>query len=73
MGDFKTSDILVMSVEQRLELIERIWDTLVDTPEKIPIPSWHINAIDRALSQHEKDPLSGASWVEVRERIVKRP
>ena len=72
MGDIKTSDILAMSVEQRLDLIERVWDTLVDTPDKVPVPAWHLEAIDQALDAHERDPEAGASWDDVRQRILKR-
>ena len=72
MGDFKTSEILALSVEQRLELVERVWDTLVDTPEQIPVPSWHIDAIDQALTARERDANSGSSWEEVKERIARR-
>lgn len=72
MGEIKTADILAMSIEQRLELIERVWDTLADTPEKVPVPAWHLEAIDKALDAHERDPDAGTSWEEVVQRITGR-
>ncbi len=72
MGEIKTAEILAMSVEQRLELIERVWDSLVETPEKVPVPAWHLEAIDRALDAHDRDPEAGASWDEVIQRIKGR-
>jgi putative addiction module component (TIGR02574 family) len=72
MGEIKTSDIAALSVEERLDLIERVWDTLCETPEKILVPAWHIDAIDRAVEAHESDPDAGAAWDEVKQRISDR-
>ena len=72
MGEIKTSDILAMSIEQRLELLELVWDSLVETPEKVLVPAWHLEAIDRALDAHERDPDAGAPWEEVVQKITGR-
>jgi putative addiction module component (TIGR02574 family) len=69
VGEIKTSDIIALSVEERLDLIERIWDTLAATPEKVPVPAWHIEAIDRAIEAHERNPEAGAPWDDVKRRI----
>jgi putative addiction module component (TIGR02574 family) len=66
MGEIKIADIKAMSVEQRLDLIERVWDTLVDTPTEIPIPDWHKDEIETRLQDLEKNPGDGAPWDEVR-------
>jgi putative addiction module component (TIGR02574 family) len=69
MGEIKKSDIIALSVEERLDLIERIWDTLSATPEKVPVPAWHVDAIDQAIEAHSRDPEAGATWDEVKRRI----
>lgn len=72
MGDLKVADIKAMSVEQRLDLIERVWETLVDNPGEIPIPDWHKDEIERRLRDLEQTPEAGAPLDEVEARIVRR-
>jgi putative addiction module component (TIGR02574 family) len=73
MGEIKTADIRAMSVEQRLDLIERVWDTLVDRPGEIPIPDWHQAELERRLRELRENPEAGATLGEVEARILRRP
>jgi putative addiction module component (TIGR02574 family) len=73
MGEIKTDDIKAMTVEQRLDLIERIWDTLAETPEAIPVPDWHRRVLEERQQAFEEDPDAGASWDEAVGRITRRP
>ena len=73
MGEIKIADIKAMTIEQRLDLIERVWDTLVEMPNEIPIPDWHKHELERRLQDLEQDPGAGASLEEVERRIARRP
>jgi putative addiction module component (TIGR02574 family) len=53
MGEIKIADIKAMTVEQRLDLIERVWDTLVEVPAEIPVPDWHKDELDKRLRDIE--------------------
>ena len=35
-----------LSPAERLQLVEAIWDSLLDTPEAIPMPDWHREVLD---------------------------
>jgi putative addiction module component (TIGR02574 family) len=72
MGEIKIADIRAMTVEQRLDLIERVWDTLAETPDAIPVPDWHEDALKKRLGAFEQNPDEGASWDEVERRITRR-
>ena len=58
-----------LTVEERLELLERLWDSLVDTPERIPLTEAQREELDRRLDDFERDPSIGIPWDEVRKRI----
>jgi len=72
MGEIKIADIKAMTVEQRLDLIEQVWDTLVETPDAIPVPDWHKDALEKRLQAFEENPEAGASWDEVEKRVTRR-
>ena len=42
-------EILRLPAEQRLELIEEIWDSLAADAEQVPVPERHRRELDRRL------------------------
>jgi putative addiction module component (TIGR02574 family) len=59
-------------VEDRLELVFRLWDQLVDDGWR-PEPSDELTAeLDRRLAAHEADPTNVRTWEQVLKR-VRRP
>jgi putative addiction module component (TIGR02574 family) len=60
------NQILRLSVQDRLDLIEEIWDSLAESPESLPVTDAQRRELDRRLAEHKKDPSSGRSWEEVR-------
>lgn len=61
-----------LTPEQRLELLERLWDSLTATPERIPVTAAQREELDRRLDELERDPSAGIPWDEVRKRILGR-
>ena len=59
-----TEEISRLSVEERLRLINMLWDS-IDDPETLPVPDSHRRALDEALEDYERDPEAGQSWEEV--------
>lgn len=60
-------EILALTLEERLQLMERIWDSLGASEASVPVPEWHKAELDRRLD----DPAEQAnvSWDEVRARL----
>lgn len=63
------SEILELPVEQRLKLIEAIWDSIAEFPEAIPLTEAQKHELDRRLDDLEKNPDAGSPWPEVKARI----
>jgi len=45
-----------LSVEQRLELIGELWDSIPDSPDELPVPEWHRAELKRRLAAADADP-----------------
>jgi putative addiction module component (TIGR02574 family) len=59
--------------EDRLELVFRLWDQLVEDGWR-PEPDEDLSAeLDRRLAAHEADPTNVRTWEQVLQRVRKRP
>jgi len=63
------SEILELPVEQRLKLVETIWDSIAEFPEAIPLTEAQKRELDRRLEELERNPDAGSPWPEVRRRL----
>ena len=63
---------LSLSVEDRLELIEELWDSLVAAPEAIPVTDAQRRELARRRRVHARNPSAAKSWGEVRARLARR-
>lgn len=61
-----------LTPEERLELLERLWDSLTETPERIPLTDAQREELDRRLDELDRDGSTGIPWDEVRKRIQGR-
>jgi putative addiction module component (TIGR02574 family) len=65
-------EILSLSVADRLQLLEEIWDSLVETPEAIPVTDAQRKELARRRRAHARNPSAAKSWAEVRARLRRR-
>jgi putative addiction module component (TIGR02574 family) len=56
MARLSLDDIQRLSVSERVQLAEQIWDSIVETPDALPIPETQIHELDRRLKIHNEDP-----------------
>ena len=56
MLDSLVNDVLALPAEERLELLDRIWDSLTAEADALPLSEAHARAIDEALEDHIKNP-----------------
>jgi len=65
-------DIRTLSVADRLELLEEIWDSLGATPEAIPVTDAQHRELARRRRAHAQNPSAAKSWAQVRARLRRR-
>ncbi|MBW3543911.1 MAG: addiction module protein [Planctomycetes bacterium] len=57
-----------LSVAQRLDLISRLWDSIPNTLEDLPVPVGHRELLERRIADADADPGAGIPWETVRDR-----
>ena len=69
MGRTLTKDeILRLPVEERLELIATLWDSIA--ADQVPVPESHRRALDEAIAEYQHDSDGGQAWQEVRDELL---
>lgn len=61
-----------LPVEERLALVEELWDSIAADNEPIPLTEAQRAELDRRLAEVEADPTAGASWEQVRDSLAAR-
>jgi putative addiction module component (TIGR02574 family) len=65
------AELRKLSVAERLELVQELWDSIAADCERDPHPltDEQRQDLERRLAEADADPTGGAPWREVRERI----
>lgn len=61
-------EIQSLSVADRLRLLEEIWDSLVETPDAVPVTEAQRRELERRRRAHARNPSATKSWARVRRR-----
>jgi putative addiction module component (TIGR02574 family) len=64
-----TIDIAHLSPEQRLQLLEQIWDSLATTPESVPVTSAQREELERRLDELDRVGPVGIPWDDVLRKV----
>jgi len=67
-----TIDIAGLSSEERLRLLDELWESLSATPEAIPLTTAQREELDRRLDELDREGPSGTPWEEALHRIRSR-
>jgi putative addiction module component (TIGR02574 family) len=61
-----------LSVQERLDLIEQIWDSLPGAVAPDEVPEWHKEVLTKRLAEAEANPGGGVPWREALAAIRSR-
>lgn len=64
-----TLDIAGLTLEERLRLLDELWESLRATPDAIPLTSAQREELDRRLDELDGDGPVGIPWDEVLRRM----
>lgn len=62
-------DIETLSPEERLKLLEQLWDSLSLSPAAVPLTKPQREELDRRLDELDREGPVGIPWEEVQRRI----
>ena len=61
-----------LSVEDRMILVEEIWDSIAQTPQTISLTVPQQHELERRLQEHVRNPDEVVSWEEVKAATLAR-
>jgi putative addiction module component (TIGR02574 family) len=70
MKRITVTDTLELSLSERIQLVEDIWDTIAIEAESIELSEEEKKSIDVRLEAYHKNPDSGSPWDDVYKRII---
>jgi len=61
-----------LGVEDRLSLVEQIWDSIAADSAAVPLTDAQRTELDRRIADHEANPNDVVSWEEAKASIADR-
>jgi putative addiction module component (TIGR02574 family) len=71
-ASLKSLGIDRLSVEERLALVEELWDSIAEDSAAVPLTDAQREELDRRLADHEARPDDVVSWEDVKASISSR-
>jgi putative addiction module component (TIGR02574 family) len=66
------TDILQMSVAERIQLAEDIWDSIAAIPEALPLTDAERQELNRRLELYARNTDEGIPWDELQEKTSRQ-
>jgi putative addiction module component (TIGR02574 family) len=63
-------ELETLSVSERVQLVEDLWDSIARSNADVPIPQWQKDELDRRKRNYLQNPDSGQSWSQVKRDIL---
>ena len=70
MKKITATDTLELSVSERIQLVEDIWDTIAAQVDSMELTEDEKKIIDERLDAYHRNPDLGTPWNEVYNRII---
>jgi putative addiction module component (TIGR02574 family) len=65
-------DLAQLSLAERIQLVEDLWDMIAATPEAVPVTDAQKAELDRRLARLQASPVDGRSWAEVKAALLRQ-
>jgi putative addiction module component (TIGR02574 family) len=72
MNKISAADVLELSIPERIQLVEDIWDTIAAKANALELTEEEKRIIDARLEKYHQNPEMGSPWEDVYKRIVGR-
>ncbi|MGE0886068.1 MAG: addiction module protein [Blastocatellales bacterium] len=64
-----TQEILKLSLAERIQLVEDLWDSIASTPDQLSVTDAQKAELDRRRQRFEQGVTSTRSWEEVKKNL----
>ncbi|MDR0901622.1 MAG: addiction module protein [Opitutaceae bacterium] len=70
MNTALASELSHLTPEEKLRLVEELWDEIASAENTLPIPGWHRRALAEDQALYHAHPAEGSDWSEAKARIM---
>jgi len=61
-----------MSIEDKIDYVQALWDRIAANKSQVPVPDWHRDVLRERISEYQANPAEGRSWEDVEADVLKR-
>lgn len=65
----QVSEILQLSVAERVQIVEDIWDSISRNPEELPLSETEKLELDNRLESYKENPVEGIEWETLKKNL----
>ncbi|MBU4451111.1 MAG: addiction module protein [Actinobacteria bacterium] len=66
------TDTLNLSIPERIQLVEDIWDTIAAEADRVELTEEEKKVVDERLKMYHQNPNLGSPWEDIFNRIVSK-
>lgn len=70
MEDTLIKELSRLNKNEKIILVEALWDSIASDPEQVDVPEHHKSILEDRLKTLDKDTANGKSWDEIREKYL---
>jgi putative addiction module component (TIGR02574 family) len=70
MSKVSLADVLELSVSERIQLAEDIWDSIATMPQPVRLTDAQREELDRRLEDYHQHPDDGISWEVLKSQLL---
>ncbi len=70
MSNSLPPEILKLSIAERIQLAEDIWDSVSTTTQAIDLTEYQKTELDNRLETFQQNPQPGSTWEEAKQRLL---
>jgi len=72
MNKLTAADALRLSIPERIQLVEDIWDTIASQAELLELTEEDKTLLNERLHTYHQDPTVGSPWGDVYQRLTRQ-
>ncbi|HET8864104.1 MAG TPA: addiction module protein [Gracilimonas sp.] len=70
MEDTLIKELSQLNKNEKLLLVEALWDSIASDPKQVDFPEHHKSILEKRLQTLDEDTANGKSWDEIRDKYL---
>ncbi len=66
----QVADILELSVAEKIQIVEDIWDSISQNPEQLVVSEAEKLELDKRLESYKQNPNDGIEWETLKKNLL---